>query len=386
MSPETVDHGWLRAGLASMDGFLAWEAIRHKVGRLVLAQMRHLGVQAAPKVLAGLKAKLMADGSARLLLLRNWPLLVRLLEDNGIPCLTLKGPAASIQLHGNPEEREYVDLDLLVDLPEPGVLAPVMGRAGFLPMDRYCQERVPPSARTFFLPVHHAGFMHRELPVHVEIHGNQGFKHHKEFFPVPAAELFHRAVPLIHEGQSILTLDPVDHALFMIAHGIGHAWGLLHWALDAAAILAPARAAFHPAILDRGRELGMERMIAVSATVVQRTFGASLPEGFDSLSRDPRLVPLPALHHCLARRGCGSRGYQTMAAMLKHSIHYLGAVAGGRGFFLWLLLDLVKLKDADLELIRLPRMLFFVYLPLRPVFVLYRRMARLLAPRLLELR
>jgi hypothetical protein len=365
-----------------MNGALAWEAVRHKVGRLVLSQMRGLGVEAAPNVMAALKAKLMADSSARMLLLRQWPVLVRLLQNEGVPCLTLKGPAASMQLHGDPAEREYVDLDLLVDLPEPGVLAPVMARAGFLPMDRYCRERVPPSGRAFFLPVHHAGFLHRELPVHVEIHGNQGFKHHEEFFPVPAAELFRRAVTLIHEGQSILTLDPVDHGLFMIAHGIGHAWGLLHWALDAAALFAPARSDFHPAILERGRELGMERMIAVSAAVVQQTFGVPLAQGFAVLADDQQLVPAPALRHCLQRLGCGSRGSQTMTAMLKHSILHLGAVAGSRGFFLRLLLDLVKLKDADLDLVRLPRFLFFLYLPLRPVFVVYRRMARLMAPEL----
>jgi hypothetical protein len=380
---ETVDHDWLRAGLAAMDRSLAWEAVRHKVGRLVLSWMRHNGVAGRPQVQDALKTKVMADTSTRLLLLRHWPALVRLLAEEGIPCLTLKGPAASIQLHGDPAEREFVDLDLLVDLPDPGSLAPVLARAGFLPMDRSSRQDLSRLDRRLFRSVHHAGFLHRDLPVHVEIHGRDGFKNHEELFPVSAAELFRQAVGLVHDGQTLLTLDPVHHSLFMIAHGIKHAWGLLLWALDGAAILSPARAAWHPAILERGKELGMSRMLAVSAAVVQRTFGAPLPAGFAALTNDRHLVPVPALRHCLERLENGSRGHQSIPTTLKHGICHLGAVAGGRWFSLRLFLDLFKITAADLDLVRLPRSFFFLYLPLRPVFVVYRRMVRLMAPELM---
>ncbi|MFH2113728.1 MAG: nucleotidyltransferase family protein, partial [Spirochaetota bacterium] len=335
--PEAVDQAWLRGGLQEMDGALAWEAVRHKVGALVLAWMRQAGIKGKPKVVSALKAKLMADSSARMLLLRHWPALVGLLADEGVPCLTLKGPAASMQFHRDPAEREYVDLDLLVDLPDPVSLAPVLARAGFYPMDGFPQSGIPQSGRRYFQPVHHAVFLHRELPMKVEIHGSEGFQHHEEFFPVPASELFRRAVELTFRGQAILTLDPVDHALFMVAHGILHAWGLLHWALDAAAILSPSRAHLHPQILARGRELGMERMLAVSALVVERTFGSPLPEGFAELAGDRRFVPVPALRHCLRRLRSGSRGGQSTLSILRHSFFHLGTIAGGRGFAFHLL-------------------------------------------------
>lgn len=77
---------------------------------------------------------------------------------------------------------------------------------------------------------------------------------------------------------SCRTLDEVDHAIFLIAHGVQHAWCSLHWLLDLAAIVEREEPGFHERLAHSIAALKMGRKLELSLRVYRRVFGRPVPE------------------------------------------------------------------------------------------------------------
>ncbi len=232
---------------------LADEAIQHKVAALVLRQIRELRISAPDGLINKLKAKAANDSAVRMLLLKEWRALTEIFEKKGITCITVKGPASSIQLYGDDVEREYTDLDLFVDAADLESLVPVMSEAGYSVYADDQIVRVPRIFNFIYASEKHVKFKHNRLPIDVEIH-NRLWNYDRQLFRTPNAELFADAVYVEFENRKYRTLCPIDHALYQIAHGACHGWCLIHWLLDAAVILTSSDKSFCEELASRASE------------------------------------------------------------------------------------------------------------------------------------
>jgi hypothetical protein len=148
--------------------------------------------------------------------------IVRGLDEVGIPSVSFKGPLLAIQLYGDPAQRDFTDLDLLVDPQHFAPASAVLNGLG------YTSEAEEPSVG--FDKYEQSMFIHHKLGVAVELHRALMPNY---FVSRPLASNLHFETVL---GYPICTLSRESNLIYLAAHGAKHAWPILSWLADFAQI------------------------------------------------------------------------------------------------------------------------------------------------------
>jgi hypothetical protein len=144
--------------------------------------------------------------------------IIQALDDAGIPSVSFKGPLLAMQLHGDSLQRDFRDLDLLVNPRHFTAASAVLNELG------YSSKAKVPSLR--FNKYEQCMFIHRESGVPVELHRSlmPGY-----FVSRPLAdELQFETI----RGIRIRTLSRESNLIYLAAHGAKHAWPTLGWLAD----------------------------------------------------------------------------------------------------------------------------------------------------------
>lgn len=148
----------------------------------------------------------------------------RLLSDNDIPLILLKGPALAHQLYGDISHRTSNDLDFLISIDQLELTEKILVQEGYI-KDDYIKTIL----NDWKWRHHHVTYSHPQENVKVEIHWRLN--------PGPGKE------PKFHElwerrSRSKLTTFPVfllgkeDLFLYLTSHGARHGWSRLRWLVD----------------------------------------------------------------------------------------------------------------------------------------------------------
>jgi hypothetical protein len=142
----------------------------------------------------------------------------RILAEEGVPFVLLKGGAYLIDLYDDPGERMMTDIDLLVRRADLGRLARRFASSGYEAV--FADEEF----RRFEVAAPNPNGCHFEfhwwlgLPLRVRI---------------SQEEVWSRSVPAVLEGVSCLRLAPEDALLYHVAHQADHYFGpSLKWTID----------------------------------------------------------------------------------------------------------------------------------------------------------
>ena len=127
---------------------------------------------------------------------------------------------------------------------------------------------------------HHAVFQKPGHPAHVEIQG-RSWTDGRDLYPQSIDPLFIRSEIVSHAGENFPTPSQVDQYVFLIAHGVTHAWCLLHWVLDVAVVLHRMDEGLHREMAERIVSLGMERQLKLTVNLISRLFSLSVPGPFN---------------------------------------------------------------------------------------------------------
>ena len=349
-------------------------AAQHKVAGAAFLALKAMEPLIGASGLRELKRTATTLKAARSFLLKDWRSITEAFNGAGIPCLTLKGPASSLQLYGDALTREYGDLDLLVDLPELSDIVPVMAALG------YALDDALPESGTANHPlmqkIHHLAFHKNDRPSHVEIHGRT-WTDGRELYRESLDALFSRSVSVEYDGIEFRTLRLADQAVFLIAHGVMHAWCLLHWVLDVAVLLNRKDEALHRDIAGRIAALGMERQLKLTVEVIRSLYPVDLPEPLAALVRGVRRSLAGPLGFSLDRLHQGGRDMGKISNILLLSSKYLMPLTSSPGKKLAVLVVPWLISPVDVDRLHLPKYLLFLHFPLRPLFALGRRLRRL---------
>lgn len=352
-------------------------AVQHKVAGTSYKGLEKAGIKLSPRNMRNLAREAMVGHATRSLLFRDWHEIVAAFKAEGIRALTIKGPASSVQLYGDPLTREFYDLDILADIPDIQPVLPVMARLGYAPSDPSALLHATTVAGPFIQkPSHHVSFQKAGRPFHIEIHGKT-WQDDKEFYPAYIEELFVRAVPLAEGKGWGDTLSPADHIVFMVAHGTQHAWCLLHWLLDLAVALDRTDEVLHRTLAEQIRVLNMGRQLKLACMIVRSVYPVAIPESIqDIIDGENASLEMP-LRFALARLQQGGRDHASMRNILLHSAVFLPALTKAPGRKVQLIFSPFLTPQRDVEALPLPKHLYFLYLPLRLFFVLSRRLKKL---------
>lgn len=350
-------------------------ATQHKTADAAYKGLKKLGLGLSPENSLRLKRNAMQYKLVRQLIFEGGCEIIEAARRHGIPALVIKGPASSLQLYSDPTLREFNDLDILVNLPDVSPAIPFMGELGFVAKDyKATTTTTDPALSKMMQRSHHVTFWKEGCPFRVEMHDRTGWEH-EMFRRDDIDAVFQRAAIVEHSGISMLAPDLPDHAALIIAHGVGHAWCLLHWILDVSVLFAREDDPLHRAIAARIRELGMQRHLKLTCDMIRTLYAVELPSAIESvISGEPELTN--ALSFALDRLQVGGSDISALKIMIAFRTVYLPVFFNRPRDKIVSFINLLKIPQMDKEAVPLPRQLFFLHFFLRPFFIIARRLRK----------
>lgn len=314
-----------------------------------------------PEVAGHFRAAALEDSRFDLALSAELCTLAEILGDGGIAFITLKGPALSRRLYGDPGIRASADLDVLV---RPGDLLAardLLSRNGYdivgalhWDSDSACMR-----SRECELLMEH-----RERGITIDLH----WRILPSYFasPFDRFEPWDSAMEGEIAGRRILELSPEHLLLFLCAHAAKHAFERLGWICDIAACLAKndfdAEQAYAMA-----RESRTVRQLALGVQVAAELLGAPTPGEY------PRDRLVERLAREIIDRFLADGDLPTPERELIPMCMRMFETTRNR---LRYLAGHMRPSDAEYQALHLPPALHFLYYPFRPLRLASRLMGR----------
>jgi hypothetical protein len=215
--------------LAEIDWSLFLElALHHRIFPVLFTKIKNLeGVPG--HVVQALNQQYRSNTFRMLQLSAEMELLSRLLDEQQIRVLHLKGPVLASDLYGDLSLRTCGDLDILVPMNDVENVDQLLTGLGY-EKDDYIETVLG----DWKWRHHHVTYFHSEKPIKVEIHWrlNPGPGFEPSF-----DELWERKRISGLTSTPVYFLDREDLFFFLVTHGARHGWSRLRWLTDMDRIL-----------------------------------------------------------------------------------------------------------------------------------------------------
>ena len=148
------------------------------------------------------------------------------LQEQGIRCLFLKGPALGYQLYGNLSMRTSNDIDLLISIKDLEKTDAILLQRGYQ-RDAYTRSVLG----DWKWKNHHVEYIHPDTLHKIEIH----WKLHPGRAKEPSFDqLWNRKQASSLSKQPVYIMGNEDLYIFLMIHGARHGWYRLRWLVDLA--------------------------------------------------------------------------------------------------------------------------------------------------------
>ncbi len=348
----------------------------HQVLPLVYHNLqKHAANNIPPLPLSRLKAKSTKQKIHALKLTAELVYLVKLLAEQGIQVISLKGPLLAQHWYGDISLRHFIDIDLLVAGQDIQKIHALLIQEGY----HTAHPEIFSSAlhwQVFKNSKHHVPYHHYPKSIELELH----FRLFKNAHVFPNHELnaWHRTQTLDYAGVTFNLLEPIDNVLFLLIHGAIHQWQYLKWLVDIAEWSGSPYCDWEK-LYQRAQELGLERPVLQGMLLLNHLFQIPLPPFFATLHRGSTVSKL--FSHALTvikKSRAHVKGGFLFACRERI---YLWKLKRGLRYKLRYVRDLFYL-DSHRHILRLPAFLFPLYIILNPFLWFYKNylMHRILSP------
>lgn len=326
----------------------------HRVHPYLYASLKDSG--APDEILQPLKNEYMNNTIHMLHLTRSLGLLSRLFSGQGIRALLLKGPALAQDLYGDLSLRTCKDLDILIPEADFDRTDQCLQSAGFTPDDK------SPRVYNWKKNLHHYSYTNQAEGIQVEIH----WKLQPGSWPESSFdELWSRKQECFHPDHPVYRPGNEDLLLYLCVHGARHSWFRLRWLLDIRQLLK--------------KELDWS---LIAGLLKQQQSHIAVGQAFLLLNQ--LLGPLPdavlqPYTSSKASRSAAQSAVSSIAQMQKPDAYaiqhtrYLLSLMGYRQKLAYLK-SYYYPSSQDALMLPLPSLLHFLYFPIRPLLVLWRRL------------
>jgi Uncharacterised nucleotidyltransferase len=263
-----------------LDNPVEWDAVlrlvdHHGTASLLWQNLARFGELIPASALASLRQRYQRNVHKSLFLARELMRILDCLDGLGIEVVPYKGVVLSEVYYGDMALRQSGDMDLFVRGRDVARIKRALGELGYttrLVIPENAMEDYIASGYewTFDSP---AGPNLLELQWALQ----------PRFYAVDfeMEELFARAESVKAAGQAVKTPSPEDLLLVLAVHAAKHVWGRLIWLRDIAQVLKVKNLDWER-VLDRAREIGIERILRVTLLLANRLLGAAIPAAIES--------------------------------------------------------------------------------------------------------
>lgn len=191
---------------------------------------------------------------------------VQALEEGGIRVLAIKGPVLSLMAHGNITDRQYSDLDIVVDQHNLYDAITALTTLGYLPERsiKFLRNEALMKVGKDFTVAHPNG-------VNIEVHWRLFLDKHAIDGNI---QLFSEGSPryAVH-AHEVMTLEFMTSLLYLLLHGSNHFWERLEWIVDIDRLVR----LHHNTIVwetlsNRAERMEIDELIYLGLAVAQRVF------------------------------------------------------------------------------------------------------------------
>jgi hypothetical protein len=294
--------------------------------------------------------------------------LIKDFDNDQLIVLPLKGPVLSQNLYGDIGLRQSVDIDLLVNTADLKRSWHLLTRLNYTTPD--------------FQPAH---FSDKQWSVFMQVHNNLLFVsdhesatkvelHWKMFeseglFYKYADKVLEDTCSLEVKGMSIKTLSPEDLMIYLCVHGAKHRWAGMKWLLDIRQFLIKYYDLIDwDAVLTNCYAHKIHRPVLQGLILSHGLFASPLPEAVNEyVRRDPYVEKIVriALGH-LSQLTFDDNNWS-------HTINIIKLKPGWKHTKFYI--NRLFYAPQDWSLLKLPDFLFFLYFPMRPFLMLYRKLS-----------
>jgi hypothetical protein len=370
-----------RSGLASSprrveaapDPSTDWEwllaaAERHAVSPLLTRYLGESAEGVPAAVLQRLRARFDANALRNVTLAHDLAALLERLAAAGVDAMPIKGPVLAISAYGDLALREFGDLDIVVRAADLVRARELFAGWGFEP----ATPLTAAGERALLASDHHIPLIGPGGRLTVELHWSldnlrPGSRLDGEWVWANA-----RQVPLL--GREVSALSWSALLVYLCVHGAKHWWSTLGWIRDVGGVLAsapPGELDAAPAIASAA---GAERRLALGVLLAHELLGA--PDRLELPGGDHQVVTILAREvreHLFDERARGR------VESLLFQCRTLDRVRDRAGFALHLV---AAPHVADVEIVRLPQGVGWLYRAVRPLRLVAKSVTSLARPRL----
>jgi hypothetical protein len=299
--------------------------------------------------------------------------LIAALRMKNVRVLPYKGPLLALLAYGDLSMRQCGDLDIVTPKSDVPTARQVLKDLGYELMEKMDAEQ---EARYVASPHQYDfAYINADKTVMIELHW-QVTGRFLSFDPDPV-DLWERSAKLTLFGASMNMLTPEDLLLILCAHGTKHFWTRLTWICDIALLLRKYPAMDWSLVLRRADELGARGMTLLSLELANQVLGAELSPEIHHALRPTHLAQAeelalrlfdPASKHDEVRKG--ARMQLTGGGLFESLIFHFKTRESWASGMRYIFHRALTPNPLDMDWVRLPRPLNFLYYLVRPVRLL----------------
>jgi hypothetical protein len=328
---------------------------RQRVGALVHHAVQTAGLDVPPQAARQLAARAQAIAQNNAAMAAEALRLQSLLDEAGIPVLTLKGPALAQLAYGRLALKHGRDIDLLVPPAQALAALALIERAGYALVDP-APEMDEAQRRAYIAFGREMELVHRDGRLRVELHW--GLADNAALLRGLDCSAQRQDVAI--DGGTLRTFTDADLFAYLCVHGAYHAWARLKWLADLNAWLAGKSAAEIARLYRHAQSRGAGLCAGQALVLCQRLLGSAMPPDLAYELKRPRVARLVATAmQAMIGRDAATEPESGFAGLTRGALRQFQL---GEGLaFLAAQCRIVLVGHADVIRYPLPRAMHFLY-------------------------
>jgi hypothetical protein len=287
--------------------------------------------------------------------------------DNGIRLLVLKGPVLSVDLYGDLSLRTCRDLDLLVTISDLERVDEVLLMLGYEKDDSFQIETI---LNDWKWRHHHIAYVHPNTKLRLEIHWrlNPGPGKEPTFL-----ELWERKRIIFQNNHAVYFLGREDLFYFLITHGARHGWSRLRWLVDIDKIIKQSMN--WSKAIKLLKEYQCLHRAGQSLILTSKLLNSPLPNEMIPFTKNKHVNKLVQSTIFYIKKMVNLHSEPLPEYITKYHDRYLFSLMTNQQRFLYII-SILYPSITDVKTLKLPKYLYGLYFPLRPLFLVMRKIRK----------
>jgi hypothetical protein len=197
--------------------------------------------------------------------------LVRLLNNNGIRALSLKGPLLAREIYGDIAFRYSKDLDIIIAEQDLEKTDKLLLANGFKNADM--EINLSPKQKAHIIKTNHHFVYQKPGGIIIELHWRDNSESTKFQFD----KLWFKRRELILSGQSINVLSAEDEFIYLLIHGAIHGYTRLRWLCDIAEIIKKDQLSWNE-IINKATGMNIMEVLVQTVILCESLLSVNIPE------------------------------------------------------------------------------------------------------------